>query len=38
MVNRIKITRDAIKMVSNNEVDILNSEEFKELKELIEKF
>jgi hypothetical protein len=37
MAHRIKVARDAIKMVSNNEIDILESDDFQSLRELIEK-
>ncbi|MER2999296.1 DUF3800 domain-containing protein [Pontibacter populi] len=36
MVNRIQIARDAIKLVSNNEIDLLESDEFQSLKNLID--
>jgi biotin operon repressor len=37
MLNRIKEARETIKLATNNELDILDKEIFKELKELFEK-
>jgi biotin operon repressor len=37
MAHRIKVTRDAIKLASHNEIDILESIDFQSLRELIEK-
>jgi hypothetical protein len=36
MVSRIQIARDAIKLVSNNQIDLLEAEEFQSLKSLID--
>lgn len=36
MLNRIKVARDAIKLATNNELDILESEEFTRLKTLVD--
>lgn len=36
MLNRIKETREAIKLATNNELDLLNKPEFKELKDLLD--
>lgn len=36
MINRISIMRNTIKLASNNELDILNNDELKELKKILE--
>ena len=36
MLNRIREARDAIKLATGNDLDLLSTEEFKELKKLLD--